>query len=61
MAPTREEIAEARREAGLTQAEAAAMIGRKRLTWHRWEKGDPVDIVRWEQFVLKTAKLRKKK
>jgi len=61
MTPTKEEIAAARHKAGLTQAEAAALVSRERLAWHRWEKGEPIDLACWELFLLKVAKLRKKK
>ena len=58
--PTVEEIIAARLAAGLSQKQAAELIGRKRLTWLRWEKGDTVDLVRWEKFLELTKKLRRR-
>lgn len=57
-APTPQQIKEARLNAGLTQAEAAAMVhrhhmGRKR--WGEWENGHaPMPAAEWELFTLKT-------
>lgn len=59
--PTKEEIRAARDAAGLMQTQAAALVYRRRLAWLRWEAGEPIDMACWELYLLKTAKLRKKK
>lgn len=39
VSPTPEQIANARNAAGLTQAEAAALIWCSEIAWRQWEKG----------------------
>ena len=55
--PTPEAIVAARKAAGLTQAEAAAIVHRPSYrTWQDWERGRakmPPDA--WELFLLKTG------
>lgn len=55
--PTPESIRAARTVAGLTQAEAAAVVHRPSYrTWQDWERGRarmPLDA--WELFLLKTG------
>lgn len=55
--PTAEMIRAARVAAGLTQAEAAAVVHRPSYrTWQDWERGRarmPLDA--WELFLLKTG------
>lgn len=55
--PSPSEIRTYRLAAGLTQAQAAAVIGVDRRSWQRWEAGDramtPRDL---ELFVAKTRK-----
>ncbi len=55
--PTPESIRAARAAAGLTQAEAAAVVHRPSYrTWQDWERGRarmPPDA--WELFLLKTG------
>lgn len=58
--PTPQEIKQAREQAGLTQTEAAVMVGRTLPTWQRWEYGKPVDMACWENFLAKTKSARKK-
>lgn len=60
MLPTSEEIKAARKAAGLTQPQAAALVYRQRLAWIRWEAGDPIDMACWELFLIKTKKARRK-
>jgi putative transcriptional regulator len=54
-APTPEEIKAARVAAGLTQAEAAALVHRKEYRrWNEWENGRvPMPAAEWELFNLK--------
>ena len=55
--PTPEAIVAARKAAGLTQAEAAAIVHRPSYrTWQDWERGRakmPLDA--WELFLIKTG------
>lgn len=58
--PTPTQIKAARKAAGLTQTQAAALIGRPLRTWQNWE-GDPalessrkMDAALWELFLIKT-------
>ena len=55
--PTPEAIVAARKAAGLTQAEAAAIVHRPSYrTWQDWERGRakmPLDA--WELFLVKTG------
>ena len=60
MLPTKEEITAARKSAGVTQEEAAALVYRKRLAWNRWESGDDIDLACWELFLHKTKAARAK-
>lgn len=59
--PAPEMIRAARVAAGLTQAEAAAVVHRPSYrTWQDWERGRskmPLDA--WELFLLKTGQLPK--
>lgn len=53
--PTPEQIKLARTQAGLTQTQAAAILGRELRTWQRWEAGDfDMDANLLELFLLKT-------
>lgn len=53
---TPQEIRQAREAAGLTQAQAAALVHSHKITWCNWESGKfPVDPARWELFRLKVA------
>lgn len=58
--PKPEEIREARRRAGLTQSEAAAMLGKHRITWTRYEIGQsqmsPIEWDWWKSKVKKASK-----
>lgn len=58
--PTKEEIRAAREAAGMTQFQAASIVSRERLAWHRWEAGDPIDMACWELFLLKTKAARRR-
>lgn len=55
--PTPEAILAARKDAGLSQAQAAAVVHRPSYrTWQDWERGRarmPTDA--WELFLLKTG------
>ncbi|MDY0300304.1 MAG: helix-turn-helix transcriptional regulator [Trichlorobacter sp.] len=56
---TPEELRQAREAAGLSQAEAAEMVYRKRDTWQKWESGRlALDPACAEFFILK-LQLRK--
>lgn len=51
------EIRAAREAAGLTQAQAAALVHSHKITWCNWESGKfPIDPARWELFRLKCAR-----
>jgi putative transcriptional regulator len=58
--PTPAQIKAARKAAGLTQTQAASLIGKPLRTWQNWE-GDPalpssrkMDAALWELFLIKT-------
>lgn len=54
--PTPEQVKQARLNAGLTQAQAAAVIYKKLLAWQRYESGDrSMDAAYWELFLIKTG------
>lgn len=55
--PTTKRIAAARAKAGLTQAEAAALVHlTSNIRWCEYETGTkPIDLARWELFLLKTG------
>lgn len=53
-----DQIKQARKAAGLTQAQAAALVhaGSYR-TWQDWEAGrNPMPLMAWELFTLKTQR-----
>lgn len=58
--PTPKQIREARQRAGLTQAQAGAVIGKSRRTWQNWEfpveskEHRPMDSALFELFLIKT-------
>ena len=53
-APTPQQIARKRNDAGLTQTQAAAMLHKTLRTWQKWESGDTVmDLAYWELFNIK--------
>lgn len=50
-------IKEARESAGLTQTQAAELIGAKLRTWQDWEYGKRnMPLAKWELFNIKTKK-----
>lgn len=52
--PSPMEIKEARHRAGLTQSQAAALVGGSRRTWQNWELGVvPMPMAKWELFQIK--------
>lgn len=54
--PTPEQIREARRKAGQTQAQAGAAIYATRRTWQNWEAGErSMHPALFELYVLKTS------
>ena len=56
--PTPEQIKQSRLNAGLTQAQAAAVIYKKLLAWQRYESGDrAMDAALYELFLLKTSQI----
>lgn len=53
--PTPAEVLAARKAAGLTQAQAAALIYRTGRNWRQWEGGErDMDPALWELFQIKT-------
>lgn len=53
--PTSEQIKQARRDAGLTQTEAAELIYKGCRAWQQYEKCDrAMDAAYWELFLIKT-------
>ena len=57
--PTPEQIKQSRLNAGLTQAQAAAVIYKKLLAWQRYESGDRgMDYALYELFMTKTGQLK---
>lgn len=57
--PTPAAISAARKAAGLTQAEAAALVRRPWRTWQNWEYGvsaAPPEV--WADFIARTAACR---
>lgn len=56
------EVKSLRKAAGLTQQEAADLVGRELRTWQRWEEGrHPPDPLAIKFFRLKTRMIRKNK
>ena len=56
--PTPEQIKKSRLNAGLTQAQAAAVIHKKLLAWQRYESGDrAMDYALYELFLIKTGQI----
>ena len=56
--PTPEEIRAARERAGLTQAQAAALVHSTLRAWQRYEAGERrMHPALWELFLLKTGNL----
>ena len=56
--PTPEQIKQSRLNAGLTQAQAAAVIHKKLLAWQRYEAGDRgMDTALFELFLMKTGQM----
>lgn len=54
--PAPEEVAAARRQAGLTLEAAAALVYTKTRAWQRWEAGDrAMHPALWELFRLKSG------
>lgn len=53
---TPDQIKQARKEAGLTQSQAAALVHVDCRTWRKWEAGDRhMHPAMWELFRIKTA------
>jgi DNA-binding transcriptional regulator YiaG len=56
MVPNPEQILQARKDAGLSQPAAAALIYSKKRTWQDWELGvTPMHPGLWELFRIKSA------
>jgi len=56
VAPAPQQIRQARRDAGLTQAQAAALVHRKARIWQMAEAGDiEIDLAVWELFLIKAG------
>lgn len=54
--PTFDAVKVARSKAGLTQQNAAALIGQDGRAWRRYESGDvAMHPASWELFLLKTG------
>jgi len=60
--PTPAEISAARTAAGLTQAQAAELVHLgAQPRWAEYENGThPIDLARWELFLIKTEKARRR-
>lgn len=60
MTPTPKRIQAARLKAGLTQAQAADLVGAGSYrTWQDWERGiNPMPAAEWELFNLKTKPIK---
>lgn len=58
MIPTPQQIETARRNASLTQKQAADLVGVKLITWQRWEgktaRKTAIPAGLWELFLIKT-------
>ena len=53
--PAPSEILAARKAAGLTQTQAATLVGVKLRAWQYWEAGGRVmPVAMWELFLIKT-------
>ena len=53
--PAPSEIMAARKAAGLTQTQAAGMVGVKLRAWQYWEAGErTMPTSAWELFLIKT-------
>ncbi len=56
--PTPDDIRSARKGAGLTQTNAATLVGAALRTWQEWEAGDSrMHPGLWELFLIKAGKL----
>jgi DNA-binding transcriptional regulator YiaG len=64
MQPKPDDIRKVRKEAGLTQKEAGALIGKTLRTWQNWETKEgnknnrKMDGALWELFLIKLSQLR---
>ncbi len=57
--PTPEQIKKARKDAGLTQTQAADLIYKSCRAWQQYEKGDrEMDKALFELFMIKAVKTR---
>ena len=62
--PTPEQVAAARLQVGLTQAQAAALVRSPERNWRAWEAPEDTENQRymhpglWELFLIKTAAIR---
>ena len=55
--PTPQEILAARKAAGLTQTQAAGIVGVKLRAWQYWEAGGrTMPTSAWELFLIKAGK-----
>ena len=57
--PTHAEVRAARKAAGLTQAQAAALVYATPRNWQQWEQQEGANVRRmhpglWELFIIKT-------
>lgn len=56
--PNKDQIRTARKNAGLTQTQASALIHCSLRTWQQWEAGDrEMHPAFWELFLMKSASL----
>ena len=57
--PTKEEIKESRKKAGLTQKAAAELILYAERSWIKWERGEhPMHPSAWFLWLTKTRQLK---
>lgn len=58
--PTPAEVRAARDAAGLTQAQAAAVVHADLRSWQKWEGGErTMHVAFWELFLIKTKAVRR--
>jgi DNA-binding transcriptional regulator YiaG len=60
MSPTPTKIKSSREAAGLTQAQAAALVHSTQRSWQKWESGERRMLAAvWELFEIKTTRSRR--
>ena len=49
--PTPQQIRKTRKDAGLTQKQAAELVHVSMRQWRRWEAGDKINMTAWKLFL----------